>query len=65
VLLDTSVIIEHFRTANPYLLTHLQSGRLLYLPLTVLGELYTGAYRRNLRAKTLQQIGNGGDATAG
>ena len=56
VLLDTNVIVEHFRNANPNFLSHLQSGRLLYMPLTVLGELYTGAYRGTQQARTLGQI---------
>lgn len=56
VLLDTNVVIEHFRTANVNLLTHLQAGRALYMPLTVLGELYTGAYRGAQQARTLLQI---------
>jgi tRNA(fMet)-specific endonuclease VapC len=56
VLLDTNVIVEHFRTANPNLLGHLQSGRMLYMPLIVLGELFTGAYRGTRQTNTLRQI---------
>jgi tRNA(fMet)-specific endonuclease VapC len=55
-LLDTNVVVGHFRAANGSILSHLQSGHILYLPLTVLGELYTGAYRGSQRTKTLQEI---------
>jgi tRNA(fMet)-specific endonuclease VapC len=56
VLLDTNVVVEHLRIANPNLLSHLQSGCLLYMPLIVLGELFTGAYRGTQQARTIRQI---------
>ncbi len=42
VLLDTTVAIDHLRRRNAQLVQHLQSGGLLYLPLTGLGELHAG-----------------------
>jgi tRNA(fMet)-specific endonuclease VapC len=54
VLLDTSVIVAHFRR-EPALAERLKSAT-LYVPLTVLGELYYGAFKSEHQAKTLKQL---------
>lgn len=56
VLLDTSILISHFRAKSSAIKNHLQAGGIVYLPLTVLGELVAGACRVVRRDKSLQQI---------
>ena len=55
VLLDTSVVIRHFRDGNA-LASHLAAFEELYLPQTALAELYAGAFRSARPEKNLQQI---------
>jgi tRNA(fMet)-specific endonuclease VapC len=55
VVLDTTVVVAHFR-GDVSLTTQLQQANALYLPLTALGELYYGAYRSKNTAKNLAQI---------
>jgi tRNA(fMet)-specific endonuclease VapC len=55
LLLDTSVVVKHFRDAVP------MTGKLavyeeLFLPQQALGELYYGAYRSTRPEKHLAQI---------
>jgi hypothetical protein len=38
------------------LLNSIEAGRLLYVPLIVLGELFSGVYRGSQRAKAQNQI---------
>jgi tRNA(fMet)-specific endonuclease VapC len=45
VLLDTSVIIAHFRNEQS-VSERLLDAALLFVPITALGELYTGAFRK-------------------
>ena len=45
VVLDTSIVIAHFRN-EPAIAKRLLDASLLLLPLTALGELYTGAFRK-------------------
>jgi tRNA(fMet)-specific endonuclease VapC len=54
VLLDTSIIVAHFRR-EPALAERLKSAT-LYIPLTALGELYFGAFKSEHQAKTLKQL---------
>lgn len=54
VLLDTSIIVAHFRR-EPALAERLKSAT-LYIPLPVLGELYYGAFKSEHQAKTLKQL---------
>jgi tRNA(fMet)-specific endonuclease VapC len=54
VLLDTSIIVAHFRN-DPALADTLKSTT-LYIRLTVLGELYYGAFKSGHRDKTLKQL---------
>jgi Predicted nucleic acid-binding protein, contains PIN domain len=54
VLLDTSIIVAHFRH-EPALAEQLKSST-LYIPLPVLGELYYGAFKSTHKAKTLRQL---------
>ncbi len=54
VLLDTSIIVAHFRR-DPALAERLKAAT-LYIPLPVLGELYYGAFKSEHRAKTLKQL---------
>jgi tRNA(fMet)-specific endonuclease VapC len=54
VLLDTSIIVAHFRR-EPALAERLKSAT-LYIPLPVLGELYYGAFKSEHHNKTLQQL---------
>lgn len=55
VLLDTSVVIRHFRDSTA-LNSHLSAFEELYLPQIALGELYAGAFRSAHSEKNLQQI---------
>ena len=55
VLLDTNIVIAHFRN-DPELGQKLAQAHTLYLPWTVLGELYYGAYKSDHRTKTLRQV---------
>ena len=55
VVLDTSVVVRHFRDSNAL------AGRLaifeeLYLPQTVLAELYAGAFRSARPERNVEQI---------
>ena len=43
-LLDTNIVIAHFRN-DPIATAHLESATALYLPWVALGELYYGALR--------------------
>jgi tRNA(fMet)-specific endonuclease VapC len=54
VLLDTSVVIAHFRKQAP--LGNRFKESTLYIPLIVLGELLYGAYLVDFQAKMLRQI---------
>ncbi len=56
VLLDTTIVVDHFRLHNTHLDSFLQAGGLAYLPLTVLGELFAGAARVVRRDRAIQQI---------
>lgn len=56
VLLDTSVVVHHFRKSNAALESHLSSGGKIFIPLVVLGELLAGAYHGSRQEKMLQQI---------
>lgn len=55
VLLDTSVVIDHFR-GDARIREGLESAAALYLPAVVLGELYYGAFRSAFREKQLEQV---------
>jgi tRNA(fMet)-specific endonuclease VapC len=55
VLLDTSVVIRHFRDSNA-LASHLAAFEELYLPQAALAALYAGAFRSARPEKNLQQI---------
>ena len=55
VLLDTSVVVRHFRDGNA-LVSHLAAFEELYLPQAALAELYAGAFRSARPEKNLQQI---------
>jgi len=55
VLLDTSVVIRHFREGNA-LASHLAAFEELYLPQPALAELYAGAFRSARPEKNLEQI---------
>ncbi len=57
VLLDTSVVIPYFKK-DAAVGRRFQSAATLYLPQTVLGELYCGAYLSANQTKTLQEITN-------
>jgi predicted nucleic acid-binding protein len=54
VLLDTSVVVAHFRE-DASLATRFKESA-LYIPLIVLGELLYGAYLVSFQAKALRQI---------
>ena len=56
VLLDTTVVVNHLRVASDRLKSHLEAGGDIYLPLTVVGELFAGACRMTHREKGLDQI---------
>jgi len=55
VLLDTSVVVRHFRDGNA-LASNLAAFEELYLPQPALAELYAGAFRSVRPEKNLQQI---------
>ena len=55
VLLDTSVVIAHFRGATA-LTSQFPAFQELYLPQAALAELYAGAYRSARPEKNLLQI---------
>ena len=55
VLLDTSVVVRHFRDGNA-LAAHLAAFEELYLPQPALAELYAGAFRSARIEKNLEQI---------
>ncbi len=54
VLLDTSIVVAHFRS-EPALAERLKSAT-LYIPLTAVGELYYGAFKSEYQTKTLRQL---------
>ena len=55
VLLDTSVVVRHFRDSSA-LVSNLAAFEELYLPHAALAELYAGAFRSANPEKNLQQI---------
>jgi tRNA(fMet)-specific endonuclease VapC len=55
VLLDTSVVVRHFRNGNT-LASKFAAYEELYLPQVALAELYAGAFRSARPEKNLQQI---------
>jgi tRNA(fMet)-specific endonuclease VapC len=55
LLLDTSVVIRHFRREPP-VTERMDAAEALYLPAVVLGELYHGAFRGRHREKELRWI---------
>lgn len=55
VLLDTSVVVRHFRDARA-LIGKVDAYEELYLPQTALAELYAGAFRSARPEKSVQQI---------
>ncbi len=55
VLLDTSVIIRHFRR-DQAVTAQLDAAGALFLPVVVLGELYHGAFRGRQRENELRCI---------
>jgi tRNA(fMet)-specific endonuclease VapC len=55
VLLDTSVVVRHFRDGNA-LVSHLAAFEELYLPQAALAELYAGAFRSARPEKNIEQI---------
>ena len=55
VLLDTNVVVAHFRK-DPDLTARLAEVAALYLPWVVLGELHFGAQRAQQREEALTQI---------
>lgn len=55
LLLDTSVIIRHFRRASS-VTAQMDAAEALYLPAVVLGELYYGAFHGRQREKELRWI---------
>jgi tRNA(fMet)-specific endonuclease VapC len=55
VLLDTNVVVAHFRN-DPDLTAHLTATPALYLPWVVLGELHYGALRARRREAQLALI---------
>ena len=61
ILLDTSIVVRHFRDAES-MVSRLSEYEELYLPLAVLAELYAGAYRSARPEKNLEQIRNFLDA---
>jgi len=56
VLLDTTVVVDHFRAKNPSIAQRLKGVETVYLPLTALGELLYGAYNSGFQAKGLRQV---------
>jgi tRNA(fMet)-specific endonuclease VapC len=57
VLLDTSVVIPYLK-GDASIRGRLQAVPVLYLPMTVVGELYCGAYASRHQAQVLQEIRN-------
>ena len=57
LLLDTNIVIELFK-GNKKVLSALDNHDFIYLPITVLGELYLGAYRSLNIQKKLEEIRN-------
>ena len=55
VLLDTNVVVAHFR-GDPGLTAQLDETTVLYMPWVVLGELHFGAERAQRRSDALTQI---------
>jgi tRNA(fMet)-specific endonuclease VapC len=55
ILLDTSVVVRHFRDAHPPI-DYFAPYEELYLPQVALAELYAGAYRSAHPEKHLLQI---------
>ena len=55
VLLDTDVVIRHFRRVQA-VTQKLETAEALYLPAVVLGELYHGAFHGPQREKELRSI---------
>jgi len=55
VLLDTSIVVRHFRDGNAFA-SQFAAFEELYLPQAALAELYAGAYRSARPEKNLQQI---------
>jgi tRNA(fMet)-specific endonuclease VapC len=55
VLLDTSVVVRHFRDADA-LTSHWAAFEELYLPQPALAELYAGAFRSAQPERNIQQI---------
>jgi tRNA(fMet)-specific endonuclease VapC len=55
VLLDTSVVVRHFRNANA-LASNLAAYEELYLPQAALAELYAGAFRSARPEENIRQI---------
>ena len=55
LILDTTIVIELFR-GNKKVLSVLSNYDVIYLPITVLGELYLGAYRSLNIQKKLEEI---------
>lgn len=55
LLLDTNIIIELFK-GDMEISALLDAQEKVYIPVTVLGELYLGAYRSSDLQKKLQQI---------
>jgi tRNA(fMet)-specific endonuclease VapC len=56
VLLDTTIVVDHFRGKSPTLTKRFKEATTLYLPVTALGELLYGAYKSAFEAKSLKQI---------
>ena len=55
VLLDTSIVVSHFRNGDA-MGARLATFEELYLPLPALAELFAGAFRSARPEKNLQQI---------
>ncbi len=55
ILLDSTVVIHHFRQNNT-ITQKLFACELLYLPSVVLGELYHGAYKSTQSPKNLKLL---------
>lgn len=55
VLLDTNVVIHHFRQSGEITETLFKS-EILYLPTIALGELYHGAYKSNNVTRNLKLL---------
>ena len=55
VLLDTNVVVAHFRN-DPHLTARLSAASALYIPWVVLGELHYGALRAHRREAQLTLI---------